>query len=71
MNTKHATLIYWSNADNYFIAEVPELAGCMADGKTHIEAVKMQKQLLMNGQKQQKNQVEIFLFQKENWFMLD
>jgi len=32
-------IVYWSIEDNAFIAEVPELAGCMADGKTYIEAV--------------------------------
>ena len=32
-------LIYWSNDDNCFIAEVPELAGCMADGETRFEAL--------------------------------
>ena len=32
-------IVYWSNEDNAFIAEVPELAGCMADGQTYIEAV--------------------------------
>jgi predicted RNase H-like HicB family nuclease len=32
-------VIYWSIADNGFIVEVPELPGCMADGKTYTEAV--------------------------------
>lgn len=32
-------IIYWSELDDSFIVEVPELAGCMADGKTYIEAV--------------------------------
>ena len=32
-------IVYWSNEDNSYIAEVPELAGCIADGKTYIEAV--------------------------------
>lgn len=31
---KYAVIIYWSNEDNSYIAEVPELAGCMADGTT-------------------------------------
>jgi len=32
-------IVYWSAVDNAFIAEVPELAGCMADGQTYVEAV--------------------------------
>ena len=32
-------IIYWSKEDNAFIAEVPELAGCMADGQSYVEAV--------------------------------
>jgi predicted RNase H-like HicB family nuclease len=31
--------IYWSEDDNAFIAEVPELPGCMADGATYREAI--------------------------------
>ena len=33
-------IIYWSDVDKAFIAEVPELSGCMADGQSYIEAVK-------------------------------
>jgi len=33
-------IVYWSIEDNAYIAEVPELAGCMADGQSYIEAVK-------------------------------
>jgi len=32
-------IVYWSKEDNSFIAEVPELLGCMADGQTYVEAV--------------------------------
>ena len=32
-------IVYWSIEDDAFIAEVPELAGCMADGQTYVEAV--------------------------------
>jgi len=38
-NSKYEIIIYWSKNDNSFIAEVPELAGCMADGKTYAEAL--------------------------------
>jgi len=33
--TKYEIIIYWSESDNAYIAEVPELAGCMADDKTY------------------------------------
>jgi predicted RNase H-like HicB family nuclease len=36
---KYEVIIYWSDEDSSFIAEVPELSGCMADGKTHQEAL--------------------------------
>jgi len=32
-------IVFWSFEDNAFIAEVPELAGCMADGQSYVEAV--------------------------------
>ena len=37
--SKYEIIIYWSEVDNAFIAEIPELAGCMADGKTYFEAL--------------------------------
>lgn len=36
---KYEIIIYWSQEDQSFIAEVPELSGCMADGKTYQEAL--------------------------------
>jgi len=36
---KYEIIIYWSQEDNAFIAEVPELAGCAADGPTYQEAL--------------------------------
>ena len=36
---KYEIIIYWSQADQGFIAEVPELPGCAADGKTYREAL--------------------------------
>lgn len=39
MSSKYEIIIYWSSDDNAFIAEVPELPGCMADGKTYQEAI--------------------------------
>jgi predicted RNase H-like HicB family nuclease len=37
--TKYEIILYWSNEDGAFIAEVPELAGCAADGATRQEAL--------------------------------
>ncbi len=37
--SKYEIIIYWSKEDNSFIAEVPELAGCMADGDSYMEAL--------------------------------
>ena len=37
--TKYEIILYWSNEDNAFIAEVPELPGCAADGSTRQEAL--------------------------------
>ena len=37
--SKYEIIIYWSADDNAFIAEVPELPGCAADGKTKQEAL--------------------------------
>ena len=36
---KYEIIIYWSDEDETYIAEVPELAGCMADGKTYDEVL--------------------------------
>jgi predicted RNase H-like HicB family nuclease len=36
---RYELIIYWSDEDQAFIAEVPELAGCAADGSTYHEAV--------------------------------
>jgi len=37
--TKHEIILYWSSEDDAFIAEVPELSGCAADGATRQEAL--------------------------------
>lgn len=37
--TKYEIILYWSDEDQAFIAEVPELAGCAADGTTRQEAL--------------------------------
>jgi predicted RNase H-like HicB family nuclease len=37
--TKYEIILYWSNEDEAFIAEVPELPGCAADGVTRQQAL--------------------------------
>ncbi|MBD1885893.1 type II toxin-antitoxin system HicB family antitoxin [Microcoleus vaginatus] len=36
---KYELILYWSEEDQAFIAEVPELPGCAADGETYQEAL--------------------------------
>ena len=37
---KYEIILYWSSADDAFVAEVPELPGCMAHGDTQEAALK-------------------------------
>jgi predicted RNase H-like HicB family nuclease len=39
MPIKYELIIYWSEIDQAFLVEVPELPGCMADGETYQAAV--------------------------------
>ena len=39
MKIKYEMIIYWSDVDEAFLVEIPELPGCMADGETYQEAV--------------------------------
>ena len=39
MNPTYEVIIYWSSEDEVFIAEVPELPGCAADGTTYAETL--------------------------------
>ena len=36
---RYEIILYWSNEDNAYLAEVPELEWCAADGKTYQEAL--------------------------------
>ncbi|MBE7443780.1 MAG: type II toxin-antitoxin system HicB family antitoxin [Planctomycetia bacterium] len=40
MMYKYEMILYWSDVDNLFIVEVPELPGCMADGASYSDAIK-------------------------------
>jgi predicted RNase H-like HicB family nuclease len=39
MMHKYEVIIYWSNEDGAYVADVPELPGCMAHGDTHESAL--------------------------------
>ena len=39
MDMKYGVILQWSNEDEAFIADVPELPGCAADGATHQKAL--------------------------------
>ena len=38
--SKYEIILYWSDEDEAFVADVPELPGCMAHGETQTEALK-------------------------------
>lgn len=44
--SKYEIILYWSEEDNAYIAEVPELAGCMADGSTAKEALEQAERVI-------------------------
>lgn len=43
---RYEVIIFWSDDDQTFVAEVPELAGCMADGATYAEALSNAEQVI-------------------------
>ena len=45
-NLKYEIIIYWSAQDGHYIAEVPELPGCMADGETLEETLAMVQEVM-------------------------
>lgn len=46
MNKKYEIIIFWSSEDNAFVAEAPELPGCIADGNTYQEALGNVEQII-------------------------
>ncbi|MEX0607257.1 MAG: type II toxin-antitoxin system HicB family antitoxin [Halofilum sp. (in: g-proteobacteria)] len=46
MSIKYELVIYWSEDDQAFLVEVPELPGCMADGETYEAAVANAQQVI-------------------------
>ena len=43
---KYQIIMYWSNEDNCYVTEVPELPGCMSDGKTPTEAIQNTQEVI-------------------------
>ena len=43
MNNKYEVIIYWSEEDNVYVADIPELPGCMAHGSSYESALKNAK----------------------------
>ena len=46
MASEYEIIIFWSEEDGAFVAEVPELPGCMADGHTYQEALSNAEQVV-------------------------
>ena len=44
---RYELIIYWSEDDERYVVEVPELPGCMADGITYEEAVQNAQQIIL------------------------
>lgn len=43
---RYEMIIYWSEEDDAYLVEVPELAGCAADGESYEEAVANARQVI-------------------------
>lgn len=43
---KYEVVIYWSELDQCFLAEAPDLPGCMADGETYEAALAMMQEVM-------------------------
>lgn len=46
MTNRYEIIIFWSDEDQAFIADVPELPGCMAHGSSHAEALESAQQAI-------------------------
>jgi predicted RNase H-like HicB family nuclease len=46
MSIRYELIIYWSEQDQSYVVEVPELPGCMADGETYEQAVANARQVI-------------------------
>ena len=46
MDPKYEIIIFWSTEDDAFVAEVPELPGCLADGSSYQEALANAREII-------------------------
>jgi len=46
MDHRYEIIIFWSEEDGSYVAEVPELPGCMADGTTYQDALSNAEQII-------------------------
>ncbi len=46
---KYEIILYWNEEDEAYIAEVPELAGCMADGASAAQALENAERVVQEG----------------------
>lgn len=46
LNTKYEIVVYWSEQDNCFLAEVPELLKLITDGATRVEALRNAEEMI-------------------------
>ena len=66
---KYELIIYWSEEDQSYLIEVPELPGCLADGETYQKALANVELLLPNGLKQQESQAGRYPNLRVDWLM--
>ena len=43
---KYPVILYWSDEDNCYVTSVPDLPGCMSDGKTPVEAIENTQKII-------------------------
>jgi len=46
MNSKYEVVVYWSEQDGHFLAEVPELPSIITDGATRVEALRNAEEMI-------------------------
>ena len=46
MNNKYEVVVYWSEGDGHFLAEVPELPSIITDGSTRVEALRNAEEMI-------------------------